>query len=561
MSEGLTFKARVPDGRGAMVDVSVQENALDRAIRFVAPTIGEQRFKSRVRMAISGSYNGASTTRVGLRSYDPVPTDADSNTILDLPLLRSRSSDIIRNSPIGAGAINTAVTNVVGSGLSLQSTIDRDVLNLTDEEADAWEATTEREFALFAESKDATLDRSQTFYEAQDTAFRSPLERGDVFVLPPYRKRATPYGLTLQFIEADRCCNKDKAPNTDTLVEGVEKDADGAPVKYHFADRHPYQILRNRTTPTKWTVVPAYSNRAKRRQVLHLFRKLRPGQTRGVPYLAPVIETLKQLSRYTEAELQAAVVAGLFTVFIQTESGDGEIAVTPATNVTTDESKDEIKLAPGGVVGLAPGETVSAPNPGRPNAAFDPFVQSLCRYMGMALEIPKEILMKEFMASYSAARAALLEAWKFFSGRRAWLANNFCQPVYEWWMDEAVAIGRISAPGYFDDPIIRQAYLGAKWTGPSKGMIQEEQEVNAAILRMNSGISTLAEETAQLTGGDWPTNHRQSVKERKARKADGLIIDASAKTGPKPGSPDGNKPSDGSGSDLEKGNSDQEVEE
>lgn len=548
---GLSFKTKLPNG----AEIDVAESRFERVVGAFFPKRAEDRFKSRVRMALAGSYHGASTTRVGMRNWTPAAADPDSDIVFDLPTLRSRSRDIVRNNPIGGGSINTAVTNVVGSGISVQSTIDRDVLSLTDEEADAWEANTEREFALWAESKDASLDRGLTFYELQDLCFRQVLENGDVLALPPWRRRSGPYGLALQLVEADRVCNKDRAQNTDKLIEGVEKDADGAPINYHIADRHPMQIIRPGTgqaSKTTWQIVPAFSTRTKRRQVLHLYRKLRPGQTRGVPYLAPVIETLKQLSRYTEAELQAAVVAGLFTVFIKTEAGDADLAVAPETNVTTDSTKDEVKLGNGAVVGLAPGESVEAPNPGRPNSAFDPFVQSLSRYIGVALEIPKEILMKEFMASYSAARAALLEAWKFFLGRRYWLASNFCQPVYEWWMDEAVAIGRISAPGYFDDPLVRQAYLGAKWTGPAKGMIQEEQEVNAAILRMNSGISTLAEETAQLTGGDWPTNHRQSVKERKARMRDGLIIDASIKTGPKPGAPSPQPtPAGGEGGDKE----------
>ncbi len=49
----------------------------------------------------------------------------------------------------------------------------------------------------------------------------------------------------------------------------------------------------------------------------------RPGQRRGVPVLAPVIEALKQLGRYTDAELVAAVVSGLFTVFVKQKRQKG----------------------------------------------------------------------------------------------------------------------------------------------------------------------------------------------------------------------------------------------
>lgn len=64
-------------------------------------------------------------------------------------------------------------------------------------------------------------------------------------------------------------------------------------------------------------------------------------------------------------------------------------------------------------------------NPGRPNTAFDGFVVAICRQIGAALEIPYELLVKNFNASYSASRGALLEAWKMFRMYRTWLANDF----------------------------------------------------------------------------------------------------------------------------------------
>jgi capsid protein len=99
-------------------------------------------------------------------------------------------------------------------------------------------------------------------------------------------------------------------------------------------------------------------------------------------------------------------------------------------------------------------------------------------------------------------------------------------PVYEVWMWEAVAAGRIAAPGFFADPIRRQAYLGCDFVGPSKGQINEQAEVGAAVERVAAGLSTLAIETANLTGGDWERNHEQRVKEHRMRREAGLVGDA-----------------------------------
>ena len=123
-----------------------------------------------------------------------------------------------------------------------------------------------------------------------------------------------------------------------------------------------------------------------------------------------------------------------------------------------------------------------------------------------------------FQSSYSASRGALLEAWKVFRYWRSWWEINFCQPIYEEWLEEAILKGRVNAPGYFEDPVKRYAYTWADWTGPSQGQLNPVQEVQAAALRVENGFSTRQKETAELTGTDFELNHRQRVKEELLRK-------------------------------------------
>jgi lambda family phage portal protein len=242
-----------------------------------------------------------------------------------------------------------------------------------------------------------------------------------------------------------------------------------------------------------------------------------------VPYLAPVIEPLKQLDRYTEGELAATVISSMFTVFVKSETGGtGLSPMEPTAEVGGSPGDDDFKLGSGAILNLARGEEIQTANPGRPNAAFDPFVMAVLRQIGVALELPFEVLIKHFTASYSAARSALLEAWKFFRSRREWIAQNFCQVVYEKFMDEAVALGRIKAPGYFADPLIRQAYLWADWIGPAPGQIDPLKEVLAAEKRVALTVSTMLEETMALTGGDWEDNIRQRAKEQRMLQEAGL---------------------------------------
>jgi lambda family phage portal protein len=504
----------------------IQPTLIDRVVRFFDPKRGLERHRARTMLALSGGYSGGKRDRRSMSEWKAGSGSSDADLLPDLQMLRDRARDLVRNAPLASGALGTVVTNVVGTGLDPQSRIDRDVLGLQDEAADAWQKQAEREWWLWAGSPECDASRTQDFCSLQDLVFRSTLESGDVFVLKRYLDRpGSPYGLKLQVLEGDRVTNprfvtdQTKISTGNMVAGGVEVDSNGAPVAYHVLRQHPGDL---NPYPQEWDRLPAFGEASGERVVFHLFRKIRPGQTRGVPYLATVIESFKQLSRYSEAEIMAAVISSMFTVFTKTEAGDGLGMAQPTAETGARASDEDYKLAPGAILDLLPGEDVTFANPQRPNTAFDPFVLAICRQIGVSLELPYEILIKHFTASYSAARAAMLEAWKFFRARRQWLTAVFCQPIYEALITEAVASGRLDAPGFFEDPILRQAWCGAKWTGPPAGQIDPEAEINAAKTRMELGISTGAEVTAELTGGDIEENIQQLGKERALREAAGL---------------------------------------
>lgn len=529
-------------------------NLLDRMIAVVAPVAAAKRQKARMFMALAGGYTGASRSRRQTSAWKYTKgQSADADILPDAPDLRDRSRDLVRNEPVAAGAIAGVVTSVVGTGLALQSRVDWEALGMTEDQAAAWQKGTEREYRLWAESTACDATRTQDMYGLQALAFRATLESGDVFSLTPMRAvPGMPYRTCLQLIESDQVSNPQHGADTSKIAGGVELDAYRAPVAYHFQRTHPGSVYAQASA---WDRIDAFGAKTGRRQVLHLYDKVRPGQTRGVPYLSPVIETLKMLGRYTEAELMAAVVSGMFTVFVTSERGglDPNDASGIGAETGAQASDKDIKLGPGAIVDINPGEIIETANPGRPNQAFDGFVQSLCRFIGLALELPYEVLIKHFSASYSASRGALLEAWKFYRRRRAWLAATFCQPVYEIWMDEAVALGRIAAPGYFDDPIMRRAYLGAEWVGDGPISVDPVKDVTAAGLRVDLGISTRQKEAALYDGGDWEANHAQLAKERTARLRAGLDQAGAAAAAPAAAPAAGDAPREtAGGSDKEK---------
>lgn len=470
------------------------------------------------------SEGGASRVKKSMRGWT-----ANSKTPLEdidynLDMLRQRSRDLWMSAPLATSAIKANRTNVVGPGLKLKSRIDYAYLGLTKEQADEWETNTEREFELWGGKVWCDSARMNNFNELQQLGLVSWLMNGDGFALIKQEEPTVwmPYGLRIHLIEADRVNNPDyqtgsnvKAKNGNRIYNGVEIDDNGAVTAYYICNQYPNSYIG--TNKREWTRVEKFGKLTGNPNILHLMEQERCEQYRGVPYLAPVIEALKQISRYTEAEIMAAVVQAYFTVFIKKELPQNGTEIALANSILEEDLVDtdpnSYEMGAGSVNVLNPGEDVEFGDPSRPSSGFDAFMTAMAKYIGAALEIPFELLTKSFMASYSASRAALLEAWKGFRMRRTWFANDFCQPVYEIWLAEAVARGRIAAPGFFNDPSRREAWCKADWNGPAPGQIDPVKEVTAAIMRINEGISTREKETIELTGGDWDKNIIQVLRE------------------------------------------------
>ena len=421
-------------------------------------------------------------------------------------------------------------------------------LGLSHEEARAWQKKARQEFDLWAASKHCDIYRRNNFYDLQDMAYVAYLVDGDSFAL--FRRKAPtgymPYTLRLQVLEGNRVSNpvggsvvggvaplsvETVSPETgNRIVSGVEIDADGAVEAYWVCNKVPGDPLDFEKLET-WTRVKAFGSLSGAPNILQVCHDIRSEQCRGVPYLAPVIETLKQVSRYTNAELTAAIIKSFFALFfVNTPSGVGGLAgIAPPVGDGRDPGEpvvdvSEYGLGPGTLNALPAGVDVKAVDAGRSMSTFDSFVTQLIKQVGAAIGVPYEVIMKNFTSSYSASRAAMLQAWEEFKLRRTWFARDFCQPVYETWLSEAIAIGRLSAPGFFDDPAIRAAWCHADWYGPTMSILDPVKDITGSALRVQYGLSTREREAAEMTGTDFEENLDQLAWEKERIEALGLAM-------------------------------------
>ena len=278
------------------------------------------------------SEGGASMTKNTLKTYLPQHFSAKEDIDRNLSTLRNRAHDLAINSPVGAASINTQATNVIGAGLKLFPRINAKVLGVSPEYAREWARNTKREFELWANSPLACdFLRRNNFYELQFISFVSYLVDGDNFCL--FRRREptayNPYSLRLQLIDAQRviggavsAVEMMKTGSKNRIVNGIEVNSDGALEAIWISNR----IWNEPTTlqpELKWQRVRWYGRDTGCRNLLHICHDVRADQFRGVPLLAPVIESLKQISRYGDAELTSAIIKSFFSIFF----------VQPASNL------------------------------------------------------------------------------------------------------------------------------------------------------------------------------------------------------------------------------------
>lgn len=527
----------------------MRRNLVDRAVSYFAPAAGARRAEARARAeligrlaggvvasarGISGGYadtkwRGASRSLRSMASWLVSPGSAYA----DLPRhersdLIARSFDAHRNHMLARAAIGRMRTNVVGIGLVPYATVDAGVLGISPEEADELNTQLNRVFASWAENPrecdaEATLD----FYGLQALAFVSAMLAGDTFATTPFSEAPmSAWGVKVQMIDGLRCSNPNNQPDRPTLIDGIEMTEAGYPLRYWFRRRHPSDTL-DPASANIWDAVEVFGARTGRRRAMHVFNdKDRIGMVRGAPMLAPILEPLQQLETYGRAELMAAVVSALMTVFIKrdAESLDEDLNPIAAFEGQTEpgdpggrpESRDspQIEMGSGSVIELEPGSEPVPVNPLRPNSNYDPFFLSVVTQIGAALELPRDELLLHYQSSYSAARAAMLQAWRHYVMRRWWLVQQFCAPIRALVIDEAVARGRLQVTGY-GDPLRRSAINACMWVGPARGAMDEYREAQAAEKRIAIGISNETIETAAMMGEDWTAVHDQRVRERR----------------------------------------------
>lgn len=473
-------------------------------------------------------YDAASLTARNLVAWQPPRRSADAEILPSLDRLVGRARDIDRNNPIARGARVTLVDNIVGTGPRLSPQPDYRLLGITKEAADEWAATMQSLYCSWWWTTKCHAGDTLTGDQLAQLALGATIMNGDTIALPLWLpERGDGYATKLQMVEGDRLSNPDGQSDTMTRRGGVELDEYGMPLGYWIRTTHPGDFLVSGVSSYgKWQFVPRKTEFGRLR-VIHYFDAERAPQTRGKPLLTTILPQLKNIDRYTRAEIDAAVanamIAGIITTPLDHESIVQLFSKDHAAYLKA-RSENAVRLEGGTIAALFPGDDFKSHIPGRPNSGFGTFVENIFRIAAVGADLNYELLTKDFSkTTYTSGRMALLEAWRAFNRRRDSFGTLWLDPIYALFAEEVIDAGKIQADGFFDDPIRRYAWLRCKWIFPGRGWVDPVKEATGAQIRLDSNLTTLEEECAQQ-GLFWRDVLDQRAAERDYAQALGLAV-------------------------------------
>lgn len=449
----------------------------------------------------AGSFRGSTKNYLPTRVLGPAQRAFERN------LGMARVDDLYLNDGVAKSGVNSIATNVIGTGLRPQSVIAHDMLGI--ERAVAIKLQDQMEWLWFEWCGQAHYREQLHFDDLQMLGLRSLIRAGEFVHMPVREMRpGCRFSLRLQDIKPSRLRTPFDRQYDPYIHDGVEVSASGLPLAYWIASPPPSTMIMDDAfcSSSQFRRIPARIGHL--RGLFHIFRAGGEEEFRGVSCLAPAVKFFRHLNDSIDYELMAQVVAASFPVFI-TQEQDSQMlpaGVRPDDyeGYEAEDKKYYQYVEAGTMMYGNKGEKPEVLESKRPYKTFIEFCNLVLRITAASLEIPYEVLTKDFSkTTYSSARAALLEAWRVYDVYRTFFVRHYCQNVWQMVLEEAWLRGYLTLPENAPDFYAGLPYwCNARWIGPARGYIDPEKETNAAILSLNSGLVSRTQVIAER-GGDF----------------------------------------------------------
>jgi lambda family phage portal protein len=471
-------------------------SAWDRFVLAVAPQAGVRRLQARaVADIMTRSYEAA---QGGRRTTGWNRNKGDVNNVIRLAgdELRIHARDLVRNNGYARRAQRVIANNVSGWGIVPKPNGPSAELN----------AKLSAEWKAWADSPECETQGLHTFAGLQHMAMKAIFTDGEILFRRRFRRPEDGLSIPIQIqvLEADyldRSKDYERGQEGGPIIQGVEFDAIGRRVAYWLFEQHPGN---NRTTNN------GVSKRVPASNVRHVFYSERPGQVRGVSWLAAAIVNLKELDEYEDAELMRQKIAACFAAFVTDTEGAG--APLGGLGGTNDDGNEIETFEPGMIAHLPPGRQITVASP--PSVTNDSFTTRNLRKIAAGLGITYEDLTGDYsQVNYSSARMGRIAHQ---ANVRDWQANmivpHLCGGVWAWVL-EVLEIRDGVEP------------VGADWTVPPLPMLEPDKEGLAYSRLVRNGVLTHSDMIREQ-GGDPDAHFAEYAADLKRLDDLGIKLDS-----------------------------------
>lgn len=424
------------------------------------------------------NYHAASTSRL-FADFMSSSGSADAELKPNLVLMRNRSRELARNDVYTRRYLNLMKTNVIGdNGMTLQVK----ARNLNGALDGIGNDIIEQAWFEFGRKGSCTADGRMSWVDLQKYCVEAVKRDGEAF-FQIIRNRNFKHGIAFKPIEADLIDEQknERLRNGSQIRMGVEIDEFERPIAYWVRQKHPGDYDFNTLGLTNSVRVPAD-------RIIHVYKQLRAGQTRGEPAMAPAISQIKMLNAHREAELVASRMAASKMGFFTSDTGED----APADDY--DNSVPIIDAEPGTFHQLPAGVDFKPFDPTHPATAFSDFQKGILRGLASGLGVSYASLSNDLEGtSYSSIRQGALEERDAYKDEQQFFRDHFVFPAYAAWLRHVMDFGLINIPSTRFDKFYNASTFRARgwqWVDPLK-------EINASVMAMHNGIMSMQDVSGQ----------------------------------------------------------------
>lgn len=467
--------------------------AIDATIELVSPKAAGVRRVQRMRNEAFLRFEAARIDRLRKKRSSG---SADRDSLDDLPTMREQARAIARDDPHAKAIVKVLVDNVIGTGVRVEPAAKPETTGMTDRQTDQWNSACKELFHFWADEQ-ADSTETQTFWGMQQLACRGLIVEGEMFghrvLVPPERIPGRELAVSVETVDPDQVFSPGRSSFAeDRIRSGVERGERNQPIAYHIAKQHPDERAFERSPGRKET------QRIRRfkgglANVVHLYEKERSGQSRGIPHFAASQHVFDLLNDYFASEAAAAVAASKIALYIKRPPPDlADQGFEDAPN-EDDYPLEDLRSAT--IEYLREGEEIQPFVPQRPGVTFEPFVVRLLRGVAASVDLPYEMVVKDFgRMNYSSARVALLEARRGFLCLQAMINRGWNVPWYANVIAEGVLRGMLPDFGFFENPV---PFLRSTWIPPAWDFVDPTKEIQASADAVTNNLSTPQREASR----------------------------------------------------------------